>query len=138
MFRVGAPKEVLDPYEWLPGHGENAVAIHSEGMNVTLDISYESDEDKNAKFHREINFSGVCAFYKSNFPGASGLIDVSYESKWTIGSLIEFDHSEVADAWNEHFSGRMNIKHYLIQFASENIQVHVMGESFVLKNECQT
>ena len=137
MFRVGVPKEVLDPYEWLPGYGENSVLICSDGMSLTLDISYESDDDANIKLKREILFSGVCAFYKSNFPGARGLIDATYEGKWTIGSLVEFESSEVADAWNKHFSGSMNIKHYLIQFASENIQVHILGDGFELKDERQ-
>jgi hypothetical protein len=137
MFSVGSPKEVLDPYEWLPGHGENSVSICSERMSLTLDVTYESDDDAGIKLKREIIFSGVCAFYKSSFPGASALIDVTYEGEWTIGSLVEFEFSEVADAWDEHFSGRLNIKHYLIQFLSENIQVHILGEGFELKDEYQ-
>lgn len=136
MFRVSLGREVLNPYEWLPAYGESGVNFYSDGSDVILEIGYESDEGEE-KLKREIRFNGVCAFYKSAFPGASGLINISYEGKWPIGSLIEFEQSDVASAWSEHYPGRSNIKHYLMQFTSENIQFHIVATGYVLGGEKQ-
>ena len=136
-YRVSNAKEVVDPYDWLPGHGESSLIFTSEASNLTIEITYDREIDGGGSSiaKRELRFFGVCSFYKSAFPGAAGLIDVVYDTKWTIGSLIEFGHSEVADAWSAHFFTRLGLKHYLMQFTSENVQIHVVAESYVLGDE---
>jgi hypothetical protein len=132
-FFVSSAKEVMDPYEWLPGFGENEVKVYSQGSSLSIEVKYESDDDHLCK--RIISFSGVCSFYKSLFPGAAGLINISYDCKWKVGSLIEFQYSDVANAWSSYLDNRSKIKHYLIQFTEENEQIHIIASSYCLSDE---
>ena len=40
-MKIGKPRLIMDPYEWLPGYGESGVSFRSVGLNVILDIDYE-------------------------------------------------------------------------------------------------
>jgi hypothetical protein len=137
-FRATSPCTVLDPYEWLPGSGESGVRFLSEGSDIVLQIRYDkaTDEEKEVIAKRDLRFSHTCAFYQSSFPGAPGLIDISHNNeKFELGSLIEFQDSEVARNWEAHFSNRFKFRHYLIIFMSENLLFHVVAESFSLGPE---
>jgi hypothetical protein len=133
-YLVAEAKEVLNPYEWLPSYGESGIRFWSEDSDVVLEITYDGDEegDSPLRLKRHLRFVGVCALYKSSFPSPAGLVDIKYDSKWLIGSLVEFRRSEVADAWMSNFANQYELKHYLIQFTSENLQFHAIAKSYML------
>lgn len=135
MFQVSAAKEVVDPYEWLPSHGESKISFRSDGTDIVVDIAYEPDNGDPEFVKRELRFGGVRAFYWCAFPGAAGLLNVSYATTWKIGSLIEFERSDVADAWDKQAPGLPPARHFLIQFTSENRQLHAIAESYSLSGE---
>lgn len=135
MLRVSDPKEVFDPYAWLPGHGENAVSFRLDGLDVVVDIAYEPSDGGASLVKRELRFVGVSSFYWSAFPGAAGLLNVLYDAKWQIGSLIEFERSDVADAWGKHAAGSPDARHFLMQFMSENKQLHAIARDYLLSDE---
>lgn len=135
MLNVSAAKEMFDPYAWLPGHGESAVSFRLDDADVVVTIVYESSDNPADLVKRELRFVGVSAFYWSDFPGAPGLLNVAYDAKWQIGSLVEFERSDVADAWGRHSPGSPRARHFLIQFTSENKQLNAIARDYSLSDE---
>jgi len=131
-MKSGRPIVVMDPYDWLPGHGENGVAVHSHRQDWAVEIEYE-DASQKGLWKRELRFNGVCCFYQASFPGPRMLdIDHDATADAKLGSLWEFPDSEAAIAWRKHFRNTRAIKHYGIWFMSENLVIQVFAESFTL------
>lgn len=133
-FHVSNAKKVLDPYDWLPASGETGVEFRSDGTDVILEISFPKDTGITAK--REIRFTAVSSFRRESFPGPSmptpavtfdkaGLSD-------TLGFLIEFENSDVANAWTSHYGNRQRVRHYVMNFLSENLSIQVLATGFEL------
>lgn len=40
----GAALSILDPYEWLPSHGENALSVESKGLDLIIKIEYDTED----------------------------------------------------------------------------------------------
>lgn len=130
-METGRCIEVLNPYDWLPGHGENTVEIHTQNGDLSVLIPYDSEQ---GELKKELLFKQAFAFYKSAFPGVSCLdLQSSFRDDVSIGSLVEYPDSEAARAWSKHFGGRFNVKHYRIAFMSENILLVVFATDFILK-----
>jgi len=131
-MEVGQCIEVFNPYDWLPGHGENAVEFHAEAGDLSVVIAYDGP---NGELKRELLFKRACAFYKTAFPGP-GLLDLhcSVSSQVPMGSLIECPDSEAAVAWTRHWNDGRAIKHYSMTFLSENLQLLVFATDCVLKD----
>jgi hypothetical protein len=131
-MKTGRCIEVLNPYDWLPGHGENTVEIYTENGDLCVLIPYDGEQDE---LKKELLFKHAVAFYKSAFPGAiDGCIDFQGAvCDVSLSSLVEFPDSEAARAWSQHFGGQYNIKHYMIAFLSGNILLVVFAEGFILK-----
>lgn len=130
-METGRCIEVLNPYDWLPGHGENAVEIHTQNGDLSVLISYDGEH---GELKKELLFKQAFAFYKSAFPGVSFLdLQSSHRDEVPMGSLVEHPDSEAARAWSQHFGGRFNVKHYRIAFLSENILLVVFATDFTLK-----
>lgn len=135
MMETGRCIEVLNPYDWLPGHGENTVEIHTQSGDLSVLIPYDSEQ---GELKKELQFKQTFAFYKSAFPGVSCLdLQSSIRDDVSMGSLVEYPDSEAARAWTQHFGGRFNIKHYRIVFMSENISLVVFATDFILKQVSQ-
>lgn len=63
-MKIGQPKLIIDPYEWLPGYGESRVSFNSVGSDVMLIIEYEKEIVVNSKeavsaLRREVAFKSV-------------------------------------------------------------------------------
>lgn len=130
MMETGRCIEVLNPYDWLPGHGENAVEIHTQSGDLSVLIPYDGEQ---GELKKELLFRQAFAFYKSAFPGVSCLdLQSSLRDEVSMGSLVEYPDSEAARAWSQHFGGRFNVKHYRIAFLSENILLVVFATDFIL------
>jgi hypothetical protein len=132
-METGRCIEVLNPYDWLPGHGENTVEIHTQNGDLSVLIPYDSEQ---GELKKELLFKQAFAFYKSSFPGVEdGCLDFqsSVRDDVSLGSLVEYPDSEAARAWSQHFGGRFNVKHYRIAFLSENILLVVFATDFILK-----
>ncbi|MDR2220541.1 MAG: hypothetical protein LBE24_08195 [Methylobacillus sp.] len=132
-MEAGHSIEILNPYEWMPGHGENSVEISTEGLSLIIVVTY--DGDNGVEQRKKITFTGVNAFYKASFPGPYMLrITHSVKDKENIslGSLVEFPRSEAARAWTDYWSKSCGIikrvKHYTWMFTSENLMVEVFAE----------
>lgn len=130
-MQTGRCIEVLNPYDWLPGHGENTVEIYTQGGDLFVLIPYDGEE---RELKKELIFKQVFSFYKSTFPGVNCLdLQSPLQDEVPIGSLAEYPDSEAARAWSQHFAGRFNIKHYKIAFLSENILLVIFATGFILK-----
>lgn len=130
-METGRCIEVLNPYDWLPGHGENTVEIHTQGGDLSVLIPYDGEQ---GELKKELLFKQAFAFYKSAFPGVSCLdLQSALRDEVPMGSLVEYPDSEAARAWSQHFGGKFNVKHYRIAFLSENILLVVFATDFILK-----
>ncbi len=137
-MRTGHPIVVLDPYEWMPGYGESGVETRSEGLDWIVEITYD-DNTRTELLKRHLRFLAVSAFYAAAFPGRS-VLDVEYGEdapRDCLGSLLEFPNSEAAAAWTDYWrkswpDTKRVIKHYSIQFLSENQTMEVFAEGFEL------
>jgi hypothetical protein len=125
MMKVGRGIEILDPYEWLPGHGENAVKIRTEGTELIVTVAYDCDAEVR---ERELRFTSVCSFYSQIFPGPSMLDVEGGEAALLLrGVLVEYPDSEAAMAWGQHFGNSRVVRHYSIVFAAENLLLVVLA-----------
>lgn len=136
-MEAGAGISILDPYEWLPPYGENAVILELRGVGLTLKMEYDAEEGLQATCYRELRFDMVCAFSRTAFPGIP-LFNVNYSSNVqapSMGALIEYPASEAALAWERHFGGSRSVKHFKIAFLSENLLVEIFASSVTLGDE---
>ncbi|WP_337262575.1 MULTISPECIES: hypothetical protein [unclassified Serratia (in: enterobacteria)] len=136
-MEAGAGISILNPYEWLPPYGENAVILESRGLDLVLKIEYDAEEGLQATCYRELRFDMVCAFSRTTFPGVP-LFNVNYSSSVhapSMGALIEYPTSEATLAWKRHFGNSRSIKHFKIAFLSENVLVEIFASSVTLGDE---
>jgi hypothetical protein len=121
---------VLDPYQWMPGYGENSVEVFTKkGEGLTVVLAYDSEEGGEAE--KEIKFKKVASFSFGAFPGST--VKAEYNKDTPLSSLIEFQNSKDARAWVEYYKSHANydrvIKHYSWIFTSENLVLEVFAES---------
>lgn len=146
-MKIGNPQLILDPYEWLPGYGESKISFRSLGTDVIIDVDYEKDMSASDSKHeatalcrREITFKNARYFFKSAFPGSIVFEFERNSKKFSVGKLIEFVDSEFAKdslrVW-ESMSGSntLKVRHFCIQFLSENVGFHVLAEEVFLSDE---
>ncbi len=144
-MKIGQPKLILDPYEWLPGYGESRVSFHSVGSDVILDIEYEKEvlvdsEEVVLALRREIAFKSVRCFMREPFPGGAIFEFDGDPGKFRLGKLTEFIDSELArnnlKAWRSVSSHEPpKLRHFSIQFLSENLTFHVLAVDVFLSSE---
>lgn len=130
MMKTGRGIESLDLYEWLPGHGENTVAMRTEGADLIVAVAYDCDV---AIRQRELRFASVCSFYSQVFPGPSMLgLDGGEAALLLRGVLVEYPDSEAAIAWNQHFRDSRKVRHYSVAFLAENRLLVVLANAVSL------
>ncbi|MDD0977507.1 hypothetical protein [Pseudomonas fontis] len=145
-MKIAQPKLILNPYEWLPGYGESKVSFRSVGADVILDVEYERDalgadgSEVVLNLRREIVFKFVRAFIRLPFPGSALFEFDGDSSKFGLGELTEFADSELVGASLEAWrsvpgSELLRIRHFSIQFLSENIAFHILAEDVFLSDE---
>ena len=137
-FHVSGAVRVLNPYDWLPSSGESDLEFRSEGLNVIIDIFMPPNSGSSTRHKRELRFFGVSSFRKESFPGPVVPTGVSFDNvdiSGLLGSLIEFERSDVADAWSAHFQGRHHIRHYVMHFLSEQVSIGVFATGYELGDE---
>ncbi len=151
IVRIGSPKLIYNPYDWLPIEGESKVSFRSEGMDAVLEISYErnlpplagdeGDIDEQVIIcRREIRFKRALYFVKIPFPGFLFFKYDENSEKPTVGALTEFLYSEFAQSSADVFkslSGNnvVHMRHFSIQFLSENVGFHILSEDISLSEE---
>lgn len=129
-MKMGRGIEALDLYEWLPGHGENAVAMRTEGADLIVTVEYDSDAGGRK---RELRFASVCSFYSQVFPGPSMLgLDGGEAVLLLRGVLVEYPESDAALAWRQHFQGARRVRHYGVVFLAENRLLVVLANGVLL------
>lgn len=117
-MKMGRGTEALDLYEWLPGHGENTVAMRTEGADLVVTVEYDCGADVRK---RELRFASVCSFYAQVFPGPSMLgLDGGEAALLLRGVLVEYPDSDAALAWTQHFRDARRVRHYSVVFLAEN------------------
>ncbi|QUG75846.1 hypothetical protein GKQ23_12945 [Erwinia sp. E602] len=117
----------LDPYEWLPGYGENAVALIYQGSDLSVRIEYDDEEGDAAYCYRELHFKHACEFRKAAFPGATHSGCELELGDGRVSTLNIYPESEVAKAWNLHFNNLFRFNHYTLWFTAENVSVEVIA-----------
>jgi hypothetical protein len=132
MMKIGRSVEILDPYEWLPEHGESGVKIRMEGTELVVTVVYDGEA---SLCERELRFSSVCSFYVQAFPGPS-ILDVEECDVASIlrGALVEYPDSEASIAWARHFGDSRAVRHYSIAFLAENLLLVVLAGEALLRN----
>lgn len=132
MMEKGRCVTVLDPYDWLPGHGENSIELHTQGADLSVIIPYDGEC---GELKKELFFRHAVAFYNAACPGPSMLrLHCSVRCDASMSSLVEYPDSEAAKAWRDHFQGLFWVKHYSIFFMSENVALVVFAEDVVLRD----
>lgn len=144
-MKIGQPKLILDPYEWLPGYGESRVSFHSVGSDVILGIEYEKEvivdsEEIVLTLRREVAFKSVRCFIREPFPGGAIFEFYGDPSEFRLGKLTEFTDSELVrnnlKAWRSVSSHEPpKFRHFSIQFLSENLAFHVLAVDVFLSDE---
>lgn len=144
-MKIGQPKLIIDPYEWLPGYGESRVSFNSVDSDVILSIEYEKEtvvdsEEIVLALKREVVFKSVRCFIQEPFPGGAIFEFDGDPSELRLGKLTEFISSELVrsnlKAWRSVSSHEPpNLRHFSIQFLSENIAFHVLAVDVSLSNE---
>lgn len=145
-MKISKPIRILDPYEWLPSYGESKVSFRSVGIDSVLDVEYEKNiadidgADFIQKVRREIVFKYARLFMRVSFPGSSIFEFCGDPAAFRLGELTEFVDSELIDSDKEarHLAltfGIAKMRHFNIQFLSENVAFHVLAESVFLSDE---
>jgi len=122
-------KPVFDLSERLPSYGENRVNIRFDGADLIVDVLYDGPDDSPEQ-SLTLAFKDVCCFHFSSVPGVS-LLNIEYEKSSSLGDLVEFEDSDAAKAWTEHFSiSTIRIRHFQAFFLSANNCLEVFAEEF--------
>jgi hypothetical protein len=129
----GQPVIQFDPYDWLPGHGENGIKIREDRSDLYIEISYD-DLSRSGELRRELRFTRTCCFHRSSFPGPS-LLRIKFQELGTLGKMVKYPNSEAAAAWRMHFKNTRAIDHYAMWFLSANLMVQAFSESYELGDE---
>jgi hypothetical protein len=125
-MKSGKCIEIINPYAWLPGHGENSIVLILKGADLELVIKYDAKSCMTSE--KIIGFKDVCACYKTDFPGPHMLaIEYNEKSQVQLGSLVEYPSSEAAAQWSAHYKNMRKIRHFEIIFLSENIRIMVFS-----------
>lgn len=131
MMKLGRSVDVLDPYQWLPGHGESGVKIRMDGTELLVTVAFDGAIGAS---ERELRFSSVCSFYVQAFPGPSILEPGEGETASILrGVLVEYPESDAAKAWQRHFSASREVRHYSVAFLAENLLLVVLAGGVSLK-----
>jgi len=135
-MEAGQCVEVLNPYDWLPGYGENSVKICTKELDLVVLVAYDGEDGEQQE--KKISFKNTCGFYKGSFPGPS-LLEISnnVEDKENLivsGRLVEFPNSEAASICDKYYQGARSFKHYKLIFLSENVSLEIFAESVQLEN----
>ncbi|MFJ4248016.1 hypothetical protein [Pseudomonas sp. NPDC089741] len=136
-MKIGDPKQLLNPYDWLPGYGESKVNFYSDGLDVIVDITYDgigSDAGEFLSVKRELCFKNVSCLIKLPFPERGVFEFVDDASGLALGVLTEFKKSELLEGRQAGFETE-RYKHYSIQFLSENLSLHLVAEGYILSEE---
>ncbi len=123
----------MDPYEFLPGYGENDVFVSTIRFELRVRIEYDGPD--NLLAHRTMIFEKPAGFLMASYPGVS-LFNGDYGdfARPKIGALIEYPDSELAEAWRSHFGPRSrDIKHFEMLFLSANKSLVVFASRFHLE-----
>lgn len=123
-------KTVLRLYNWLPPEGEVSISVRSTGADVYVDVLYERESDRVQQL-KTIIFDGVCDFDMAAFPGLN-LLAVDYEKHAPSGDLVEYEESEAAKAWTEHFRFR-TVRHFQVYFLSANRRLDIFAQGWRLE-----
>jgi hypothetical protein len=136
-FHVSGARREFNPYDWLPTTGEDGLEFRSEGMDVVVEIFFQPDGGGKRQ-KRELRFFNVSSFRKESFHGPSIPTGVSFEDNGVhemLGSLVQFEHSDVADAWTASLEGRRHVKHYVMNFLSEQVYIGAFSTGYELGQE---
>lgn len=126
-------KKIFDPYQWMPGYGENDVIISSSRDGVKITVRYDGKDDEEEEF--SVLFNDVSVLCKSSFPGARSIERESTsdtDKTFSFGELMEFVGSDLAREWERYWKDTCRLEHHLHHhvwtFLSENIKIEIISE----------
>jgi hypothetical protein len=129
-MKLGKAKAILNPYDWLPGHGENSIELRTAKGDMIVTIPYDGVD---GELKKEIIFQHCCWFQKSWFPGVqTDKFTSETDANYPLGSMVVYPNSEVSAAWNKHCNWPTNFQHYSIYFLAENFHIQAIAESWEL------
>ncbi len=128
-MHASQPKPVFHLSKHLPSYGENRVNIRSDGTDLFVDVLHDGPDDS-LEQSLTLAFKHVCCFHFSSVPGVN-LLNIEYEKSSSLSDLVEFEDSEAAKAWTEHFSSsKSRVRHFQAFFVSANNRLEVFAEGF--------
>ena len=135
---------LYDFYDWLPSYGESSVVLYElkDSMSVVIEVSYEKEILNNqfVLYRRELLFSGVKYFIKSPLPGWDIVLETFGHKVYSSGCLTTVRNSVYLNNCKKFYASRFGIelntlKHFYVQFLSENCSFHVLAKSVELSPE---
>ena len=133
MLIATKPRIILDPYQWMPSYGENAIRYSFSDLTLSLILVFDTDIGVKEK---EIIFYGVRWLKHSSFPTPE-LVKINYiddKDVMASGCLVEFLDSDAGQLFNKHYKKIFNLKHFVWIFLSENIRFEIICEEFKVLN----
>lgn len=121
-------KVIFDPFEFLPGYGENRISVSFDKGDLIVTVFYDSDDSES---QISLVFKHSCFQRITSMPGASDTV-IEYEGYEAISSLVEFQYSDFKDRWEKHFNNLFKLRHFKIIFLSDNSAIEVICEDFIL------
>ncbi|WP_148046936.1 hypothetical protein [Pseudomonas poae] len=127
-IKLSNPKQLLDLDQLLPGGGENRFEIFYSGTTLNLDIFYDAEDPSLGEIKKSIRFLKVTCFFKQPFPGYSFFSCKEDSDISTLGSLVEYGHSDMI-AMRQGKELSSDDKHYRLFLHSVGAALYVIANS---------
>ena len=128
------PGEIIhDLKPLMPGHGENSVAITSDGRTATVVVSF--DAEGGGQHTATLTFNRTCFVSTASFPGPASIALGSYDADFESGAVITAANSDLSASWVAHWSKSgltRSCNHYVMFWTSENKVVHIVAQGVQL------
>jgi uncharacterized protein YhdP len=114
---------------WMPGHGENGLAVSFEGRDLKVVVRFDGQAGQETS--KVLRFEGVSFYSVGAMPGVSSIAG-KFDCDFQTGKVIETENSELSAQWVEHWekSGfKRRCAHFVMFWGAENKAIHVIAES---------
>jgi hypothetical protein len=132
-MKIANAKVVLNPYDWMPGHGESRVIIRTgdgQPLDIHVDVYFEIVlNGKRQENKKTILFECTyCHFFGVPYLDLTKFDHGEDTGSRASGRLLEFEYSEPAMALQSRWPRGTHIRHYEIYFLAANQLLTVFAD----------
>lgn len=128
MMKLSNPKQVLNLDSFLPPDGESRIEMFFADGVLRLDVFYEMENSQLNDARCRILFLQAKYFFKTPFPGFSFFSCPDDRDISLLGSLVEYEHSDMVNMESES-SGAAGYNHYRLFLHATGVALHVIAKS---------